>query len=189
MDQEAFPIHQASGQAQPCRSAASRDLQAAAMVPFRYGHRTSGVQCGMPDESLPKPTEDASPAANPRAGSELSGAVIQDSNAMPTIPASTPPPPPLPMQAEPGGRAPHRIPYWLQQTERFLRVIVRMYLGLLVCCAPWYPPAWDNNPLFSSSPSLQAFVTQGAVRGIVSGLGLLNLWIAIRDAMRGPAGR
>lgn len=143
----------------------------------------------MPDESLPKPTEDASPAAKQNAGSGLPGAVAQDSNEMPTIPASTPPPPPLPIPAESADRAQHRIPYWLQQTERFLRVIVRMYLGLLVCCAPWYPPAWDNNPLFSSSPSLQTFVTHGAVRGLVSGLGLLNLWIAIRDAVRGPNGR
>jgi hypothetical protein len=79
--------------------------------------------------------------------------------------------------------APQRIPYWLQQAERFLRVIVRMYLGLLVCCAPWYAPAWDNNPLFASPPWLSAFATLGAVRGIVSGLGILNLWIAVRDAL------
>jgi hypothetical protein len=84
--------------------------------------------------------------------------------------------------------APQRIPYWLQQAERFLRVIVRMYLGLLVCCAPWYAPAWDNNPLFASSPWLSAFVTHGAVRGIVSGLGILNLWIAVRDALRTTKG-
>lgn len=62
-----------------------------------------------------------------------------------------------------------------------------MYLGLLVCCAPWYAPAWDNNPLFSTSPSLQAFVAHGAVRGLVSGLGLLNLWIAMRDAIGGSS--
>jgi hypothetical protein len=82
---------------------------------------------------------------------------------------------------------PQRIPYWLQQAERFLRVIVRIYLGLLVCLAPWYPPAWDANPLFSQSPWLMNFIAYGAVRGIVSGLGLLNLWIALRDAMRSPA--
>jgi hypothetical protein len=92
-----------------------------------------------------------------------------------------------PTNAEPSqdsGDTPQRIPYWLQQSERFLRVIVRMYLGLLVCCAPWYPAAWDNNPLFASSPSLQHFVTQGAVRGLISGLGVLNLWIAVRAALR-----
>jgi len=79
-----------------------------------------------------------------------------------------------------------RLPYWLQQAERFLRVIVRIYLGLLVCFAPWYPPAWDNNPLFMSSTTLMGWITSGAVRGMVSGLGLLNLWIALRDAIRAP---
>jgi hypothetical protein len=80
--------------------------------------------------------------------------------------------------------APQRIPYWLQQVERFLRVIVRIYLGLLVCLAPWYPPAWEANPLFLNSPSLIHFISHGAVRGIVSGLGLLNLWIALTDALK-----
>lgn len=87
------------------------------------------------------------------------------------------------------GDAPQRIPYWLQQAERLLRVIVRIYLGLLVCFAPWFPPAWDQNPLFASSPAFLHFVGLGAVRGVISGLGLLNLWIALRDAMRNPADR
>ncbi len=88
--------------------------------------------------------------------------------------------------AVPPPAASQRIPHWLHQSERFLRVIVRMYLGLLVCLAPWFPAAWDNNPLFAGSASLVAFVTQGWVRGLVSGLGLLNLYIALRDAMRDP---
>ena len=80
--------------------------------------------------------------------------------------------------------SPQRIPYWLQQTEKFLRVIVRIYLGLLVCLAPWYPPAWEANPLFLNAPSLAHWIGYGAVRGVVSGLGLLNLWIALGDALR-----
>lgn len=89
----------------------------------------------------------------------------------------------------PPSNAPQRIPHWLQQAERFLRVIVRMYLGLLVCLAPWFPAAWDSNPLFAASPTIVAFVTQGWVRGVVSGLGLLNLYIALRDAIGDPADR
>lgn len=79
---------------------------------------------------------------------------------------------------------PQRIPHWLQQTERFLRVIVRIYLGLLVCLAPWYPPAWEANPLFQNSPDIVHWISYGAVRGVVSGLGLLNLWIALGDVLR-----
>ena len=141
----------------------------------------------MPDESLPKSTELPTPSAGQQAeGSWEPGQVTPEANPMPPIPAATTPPPAPPSIAQQPSHVPQRIPYWLQQAERFLRVIVRMYLGLLVACAPWYAPAWDNNPLFLSSPSLAAFVTHGAVRGIVSGLGLLNLWIAIRDALRAP---
>ena len=78
---------------------------------------------------------------------------------------------------------PQRIPNWLRQSEHFLRVIVRMYIGVLVCFAPWYPSAWDNNPLFTASPWLSSFISHGAIRGVVSGLGLLNLYIALRDAI------
>ena len=87
-------------------------------------------------------------------------------------PVSTVPPPP------------QRIPNWLQQAERLLRVVVRIYIGIIVAAVPWLPAFWDNNPLFTGSPSLQNFIANGAVRGLVTGLGLLNLWIALRDALR-----
>jgi len=143
----------------------------------------------MPDPNVPKPPELSTPApvsqAEAQSGSEP---VRQETNPMQSAPNSSAAPNPVASgpttaSSQPGG-SPQRIPYWLQQAERFLRVIVRMYLGLLVCFAPWYPPAWDNNPLFASSPWLLNFVTQGAVRGLVSGLGVLNLWIAIREALR-----
>ena len=38
--------------------------------------------------------------------------------------------------------------------------------------------------LFAQYPTLSAIAAHGAVRGIVSGLGLLNLWIAFQDAVR-----
>jgi len=79
---------------------------------------------------------------------------------------------------------PQRIPRWLERAELFLRVLLRLYIGLAVCYAPWSHMFWDQNPLFSRFPALGAFATHGAVRGIISGLGLLNLWIAFRDAIR-----
>jgi hypothetical protein len=80
--------------------------------------------------------------------------------------------------------APQRIPRWLVRVELFLRVMLRMYIGLAVCYAPWSHTFWDQNPIFLQFQSLSAFATNGAVRGIVSGLGLLNLWIAFQDAIR-----
>jgi len=77
-----------------------------------------------------------------------------------------------------------RIPRWLVRAELFLRVLLRMYIGLAVCYAPWSRMFWDQNPLFVQYPSVSVFLANGAVRGIVSGLGLLNIWIAFKDAVR-----
>jgi hypothetical protein len=106
-------------------------------------------------------------------------------------PAMQPTPPSPAAHSQPAA-PPQRIPYWLQQAERLLRVVVRIYIGLIVCVVPWFPTFWDANPLFAHSPWLMDFVANGAVRGFVSGLGLLNLWFALRDALRpyeGPAPR
>ncbi len=76
-----------------------------------------------------------------------------------------------------------RIPHWLVRAELFLRVMLRMYVGLAVCYAPWSHVFWDQNPVFAQFPTLAIYAANGAVRGIVSGLGLLNLWIALSDAI------
>lgn len=78
---------------------------------------------------------------------------------------------------------PQRIPRWLERAELFLRVLLRMYIGLAVCYAPWSHIFWDQNPLFVQFPTLSIIAANGAVRGVVSGLGLLNLWIAFHDAI------
>jgi hypothetical protein len=88
---------------------------------------------------------------------------------------------PAPQDAE---RLPHRIPRWLVRLELFLRVMLRMYIGLTVCCAPWVHSFWDQNPIFLQFPTLANIAMSGAVRGMVSGIGLLNLWIALQDAIR-----
>lgn len=85
--------------------------------------------------------------------------------------------------APPAKHPPQRIPRWLERGELFLRVLLRMYIGLAICYAPWSPMFWDQNPLFLQFPTLSIYAANGAVRGIVSGLGLLNLWIAFQDAI------
>jgi hypothetical protein len=75
-----------------------------------------------------------------------------------------------------------RTPLWILRAELFLRVVIRIYVGILVFLLPW-SRFWDRNPLFLAHPGLGEFAAYGAVRGIISGLGLLNLWIAITDAI------
>ena len=76
---------------------------------------------------------------------------------------------------------PRRIPGWLERAEQFVRILLRLYVGLALCYAPWSRMFWDQNPLFVHFPTLSIYAANGAVRGIVSGLGLLNLWIAFRE--------
>ena len=74
------------------------------------------------------------------------------------------------------------------------RVLIQMCIGLVLCFAPWsgflltsphwLRGLWDENPVFLQFPTLSIYAANGAVRGIVSGLGLLNLWFAFRDAIR-----
>jgi hypothetical protein len=87
-----------------------------------------------------------------------------------------------------------RIPRWLVRAELYLRVLLRVYFGLALLYVPWsgqmltYLPwsrvLWDQNPLFLHYPTLGHYAAMGAVRGVVSGLGLLNLWFAFQDVIR-----
>lgn len=89
-----------------------------------------------------------------------------------------------PDQVSGTGHPPQRIPHWLVRTELYLRVLLRMYIGLAICYAPWSQLFWDQNPIFVQYPTLAIYAANGAVRGIISGLGLLNIWIALQDAIR-----
>ena len=115
--------------------------------------------------------------------SESLSPTLAVSSAASSGPGSDPTPAsaPEPQGLEP---QPHRVPRWLERIELFLRVMLRLYIGLAICYAPWSQTFWDQNPLFLHFPPLADFAASGAVRGMVSGLGLLNLWVAFHDAIR-----
>jgi len=106
------------------------------------------------------------------------------STSLPSAPAPIPGTVMAPEQAPDDVAPPQRIPRWLVRTELYLRVLLRMYIGLAICYAPWSHLFWDQNPLFVQFPTLAIYAANGAVRGIISGLGLLNIWIAVQDAIR-----
>lgn len=74
------------------------------------------------------------------------------------------------------------VPAWLQYLELSVRVVVRLYLGLIVLVLPW-TRFWSDNHLLLLFPHLSVIVLNGVTRGIVSGLGLLNMWIGVQDAI------
>jgi hypothetical protein len=78
--------------------------------------------------------------------------------------------------------APPRAPNWLQFLELSVRVVVRVYLGMFVVALPWMQ-IWTDERYLLLFPHLAMILLNGAFRGIISGLGLLNIWIGISDAI------
>lgn len=74
-------------------------------------------------------------------------------------------------------------PIWLQRLSLFVLVLFCVYLGVLVMVLPWWTRIWDHNAYIQARPALAAILRNGAVRGIISGLGLLDVWIGISEAV------
>jgi len=55
-------------------------------------------------------------------------------------------------------------------------------VGVLLVILPWRPE-WTDNYFLLGSPRLRAFVSNGFVRGLCSGLGLLDIWIGFWEAV------
>ncbi len=93
-------------------------------------------------------------------------------------------PPQVVTRAPQNAPSPPSTPRWLQRLDFFVRVIVRLYLGLIILVLPWpWLRIWDENHLLVIIPHLAPLFLNGVTRGLVSGLGLLNIWIAIHDAI------
>ena len=97
--------------------------------------------------------------------------------------------PPTPINGtRPGQRPPLKAPrrrLWvtiLLLGEFLLAITVRIFVGVIVLVLPW-SPLWDNNHLLQAFPHLATLLSYGATRGVVSGMGLMNLWIAVDDTL------
>lgn len=61
-------------------------------------------------------------------------------------------------------------------------VVFCMEVGIMLVVLPW-KQLWINNPLVLRFPTLHAFLGNYFVRGMFSGLGLVDLWIGIWEAV------
>ena len=64
---------------------------------------------------------------------------------------------------------------------RVIWTLALLELGITLLVLPWLVPGpWDTNFFLSHYPVLRPYLLQPAVRGMVSGLGALDLMIASR---------
>ncbi len=72
---------------------------------------------------------------------------------------------------------------WLRRIGVLLFVFLCATLGVMLMILPWRPE-WSDNPLLLPYPMLRAVVASGFVRGVSTGLGVLNVWIGFWEAIQ-----
>lgn len=74
---------------------------------------------------------------------------------------------------------------WYHKVGAVLLSILCFYVGLFLLVIPW-TRYWDYN-YFSHLPALvawRAWWTSGYVRGLISGLGMVNLYVSFHEVFR-----
>lgn len=89
--------------------------------------------------------------------------------------------PPAPPPAE--GHA-EELPVWLQRVFVAVYVLFCIELGLVLIILPWMTGYWFSSGWLAQWPELRRILQSGFVRGAVSGLGLLDIWLGLMEAVR-----
>ncbi len=72
---------------------------------------------------------------------------------------------------------------WLRRIGVLLFVFLCATLGVMLVILPWRPE-WSDNPLLLPHSTLRAVVASGFVRGVATGLGVINVWIGFWEAIQ-----
>jgi succinate dehydrogenase/fumarate reductase cytochrome b subunit len=102
----------------------------------------------------------------------------------PTEPGVVPDPVAVPLQGvEPEQVAkPPRYLVWSHRLSLVVFVVFCIELGMLLAILPW-TTVWNQNSFVSAYPGLKAIVQNNFVRGIATGIGLVDIWIGIWEAV------
>lgn len=81
--------------------------------------------------------------------------------------------------------AAHPLPLWLRRVMLFIFVAFAVELGMFLVVVPWYDSGrlWSENSLLLRFPMVRAFLAQDFIRGLVSGIGLIDIWVGIWEAV------
>lgn len=85
----------------------------------------------------------------------------------------------LVMPPKPGGRG----GLWLQRLWLVVFVLFCLEVGIALVVLPWLR-FWSENSLIAGYPQLQEFLKLNFVRGLVSGLGLVDIGMGVLEAIR-----
>lgn len=71
---------------------------------------------------------------------------------------------------------------WARRVLMIIFVLVVLQVGMILLIAPW-TSIWTNNEFLLQHLSVRGFALHGFVRGAISGLGLVNLWMGIWEGV------
>jgi len=74
-------------------------------------------------------------------------------------------------------------PVWLQRLSLIVLVLFCFLLGTCMVILPWSPRFWDQNGLLLAYPPVKSLLNQGWVRGLVTGIGLIDIWIGVSELL------
>ncbi|MGA8938037.1 MAG: hypothetical protein WB439_02620 [Acidobacteriaceae bacterium] len=83
----------------------------------------------------------------------------------------------------PRAPTPAHTPVWLQRMSLVVLVLFCFYIGGLLAVLPWSPRYWNQNGWLLAHPTLESIINTGWVRGLVSGIGLLDVWIGVSELL------
>jgi hypothetical protein len=101
---------------------------------------------------------------------------------MPMEPDTPVTPPPVVERHEPVPV--HRPPYrWYHKMSAVLLITFCLEIGLFLLIFPW-TDSWDKNYFAALAPRLRDYWANMYVRGAVSGVGVINLYISLVEVFR-----
>ena len=77
---------------------------------------------------------------------------------------------------------PAEMPVWMRRVFLIIYVLFCIEIGGFLFFLPWLP-LWLNNNLLAHWPALRHVLEHPFVRGAVSGLGLVDVWLGIAEAI------
>src|SRR5262252_635723 len=86
-----------------------------------------------------------------------------------------------PVLVLPPARKTRRRGLWARRVWLVVFVLFCLETGIILTWCPW-TKVWTENSLFMSFPGAHVFLLHNFVRGTVTGLGLVNLWIGVSEA-------
>ena len=87
-----------------------------------------------------------------------------------------------PVLVMPPAKPAKRPHLWLHRLWLVVFVLFCLEVGIILTVLPW-TKLWTDNSLLLSYPAVRDFLMLGFVRGVVSGLGLIDIWMGVAEAV------